>query len=322
LLPLLLILFSIPSYSMEYYVSTSPQASDNNPGTQQSPWATPQKAAKTAQAGDTVYFEDGNWVLSDRVRFGNKGTATSPITFKAKNRHLASIHLPPTLGGAGDALFSIGIWGGSSWLEEQEMYLVFDGLDLSGGKRHTIQASGGGQLVIKNSLIHGSGNDVIKINSAADFVLIENNEIYDSGLGETQVCSTTHTCNSDGIDITSSDNVTVRGNHIHDIASWGLYTKKGSEYTVIENNLIHDVYESGIGLGESQVTYNAIARNNILRGNFFMFRFTCANKSNNLIVYIERGYPYKFIPFRQNNNIQLHFRRLDNFPPDTHPIPH
>jgi len=266
--------FKIPAYlvgisclsaqAADYYVSTTNDASDNNPGTQNSPWASPQEATRTAIAGDTVNFEDGTWDLADIVRFKNKGTATNPIVFRSVNLHGAKLKLPNTVVGVGDALFSIGIFQSGKWQEEQEMYIVIDGLDLEGGRRHTIQATGGGQLTIKNCKIHHSGNDPIKINSAADYVLIENNEIYESGVGEEQICSETHACNSDGIDITSSDFVTVRGNHIHDIASWGIYTKKGSENTIIENNIIHDTYVGGIGLGESTVTYNAIARNNIL----------------------------------------------------------
>lgn len=252
----------MPAYSAVYYVSTSGSASDSNSGSQGSPWKTVNKAASTASAGDTVLFEDGIYNLTDSVRFTRQGTSTAPITYKSRNLHGAQIRLPYNTVGAGDGLFSIGIYS-SGWLENQEMYLVFDGFDISGGKRHTIQSAGGGQLVIKNNRLHESGNDAIKINSSANNVLIENNEIYNTGLAESN-CNVSHTCNSDGIDLTSSDNITVRGNHLHDIASWGLYTKKGSKNTIVENNLIHDVIEGGIGLGESTVTYNAIARNNIL----------------------------------------------------------
>ncbi len=251
----------LPAYSAVYYVSTGENASDSNSGTQESPWSTPQKAASTAIAGDTVMFEDGIYNLTKEVRFRNQGTSDAPIIFRSVNKHGAAIHVPTNLGGAGDALFSIGIYS-SGWLTDQEMYLIFDGLDLSGGSRHTIQSAGGGQLIIRNNIIHDSGNDTIKINSGANNVLIENNEIYNSGVEESN-CDV-NDCNSDGIDITSSDFVMVKRNHIHNIASWGLYTKKGSKNTIVENNLIHDVLEGGIGLGESTVTYNAIARNNIL----------------------------------------------------------
>ena len=251
----------IPAYSAVYYVSTSSGAKDSNSGTEGNPWATTAKAAQTAVAGDTVIFEDGFYnITSSNVRFANKGSSGSPIIFKSRNKHGAHIHKDVNL--TGDTMLSIGIYS-SGWVEDQDMYLVFDGFELSGSKRHAIQSAGGGQLTIKNCLIHDTGNDAIKINSHANNILIENNEIYNTGIAESN-CNVTHACNSDGIDITSSDNVTVRGNHLHDIASWGLYTKKGSHNSIIENNLIHDVLEGGIGLGESTVTYNAIARNNIL----------------------------------------------------------
>lgn len=42
-----------------YYVSTT--GSDSNVGSLASPWATPQKAFNTAEAGDTVFFRGGTW---------------------------------------------------------------------------------------------------------------------------------------------------------------------------------------------------------------------------------------------------------------------
>lgn len=255
---LVLTYMSVPAFCATYYVSTT--GYDGYIGSKEYPWLSPSKAAGVAVAGDIVLFEDGIYNIDGQIRFSKKGTSTSPITFKSVNKHGAVIQGPLTSGN-GEAFLSIGVYSGA-WLKHQEMYLVFDGLDLSGGLRHTIQSAGGGQLVIKNCKIHDSGNDPIKINSGADYVLIENNEIYNSGRNESN-CEV-NDCNSDGIDITSSDYVTVRNNHVHDIASWGIYTKKGSENSIIENNLIHDVLEGGIGLGESTVTYNAIARNNIL----------------------------------------------------------
>ena len=256
-------LFSlIPSFvdATTYYVD--PGGSNANLGTEELPWLTPQFAANIATAGDTVIFKNGVYVLDSTGswRLNRKGSAGAPIIFKAQNKHGAKI-AKDTVGD--DATIAIGVYNGASggWQEYQEMYIELDGFEITGGKMHGIQSAGSGQLVIKNCKIHDTGQDSIKINSGADYLLIENNEIFNSGIVDPCVNGA---CNSDGIDVTSSDFVTIRDNHIHDILSWGMYVKKGAEYAIIERNKIHDIGYGGIGIGESTVAYNSIARNNIL----------------------------------------------------------
>lgn len=219
-----------------------------------------QDIANSLKPGDEMVFKDGLYTLANSFRIAVKGTKEKPIIFRAQKKHQARIFLP--LEAKGDATVAIGIFSGK-WNRNQEMFVVIEGFDISGGKQHGIQSAGGGHLTIRNNRIHDTGFDAVKINSGADFTTIEFNEIFNTGLLDS--CpSNSENCNSEGIDITSSDNVHVLNNHVHDIKAWGIYTKKGSKNNIIEKNLIHDVIESGIGLGESTVTYNSIAKNNIL----------------------------------------------------------
>lgn len=74
-----------PYTPVTYYVDQNhPNASDNNPGTEDLPWRTIQKAADTVWAGDTVMVKSG--MYPERISF-SKGTRGAPgqvITFKAQ----------------------------------------------------------------------------------------------------------------------------------------------------------------------------------------------------------------------------------------------
>ncbi len=242
-----------------YYVD--PSGSDANEGTKLSPWRTAVFAMEHVSAGDTVIFNDGIYEVSaDNNIRPTQGLEGAWITFKAATKHGAKIYKARE---GKDAVISVGIWSDSGWLEDQDFYLIFDGLEIVGGKRHCFQITGANHIIIKNCKIHDSGNDTIKINHGSNYVTIENCEIFNTGL-EDPCGGIGEGCNSDGIDVTSSDYITIRNNYIHDIMSWGLYLKKGSRFGLVEKNFISDCGEGGIGLGESTVCYDSIAKNNIL----------------------------------------------------------
>jgi hypothetical protein len=73
-----------PYTPVTYYVDQNhPDASDSNPGTENLPWLTIQKAADTVWAGDTVVVKSG--MYPERISFSN-GTRGAPgqvITFKS-----------------------------------------------------------------------------------------------------------------------------------------------------------------------------------------------------------------------------------------------
>jgi hypothetical protein len=76
-----------PYNPMTYYVDQNhPYASDNNPGTEDLPWQTIQKAADTVWAGDTVIVKSGTY--PERIRFssGTRGAPGQLISFIAQPR--------------------------------------------------------------------------------------------------------------------------------------------------------------------------------------------------------------------------------------------
>lgn len=75
--------FTTISFATNYYVDRNhPSASDNNPGTLNSPWLTIQHAAETVAAGDTVFVRAGTY--NEHVYLEQDGnTANGYIVFSA-----------------------------------------------------------------------------------------------------------------------------------------------------------------------------------------------------------------------------------------------
>jgi len=210
-----------------------------------------QLAIDAAGPGDTVLIYDGTYQLSSALR-----VRSGPLTIKSVNQYGARIIAPTTNSNIPQAMFVCN-WD-SGHCTDTDFDLVVDGIDISGGYTYTIQITTATDVVIKNSKIHGPGREGFKINGDeghSNRVVVEDCEIYDTGLRDPS--------NAEGLDITSSYNITVRNNHVHDIATCGMYAKKDSRDILFENNLIEDA-DCGIGLGQSSACTDCTARNNVI----------------------------------------------------------
>jgi hypothetical protein len=67
----------------------APGASDTNPGTEQQPFKTVQRAADAARPGDTVYVMSGKY--NERVKVKTNGTEGKPIAFVAKPQRSVAV---------------------------------------------------------------------------------------------------------------------------------------------------------------------------------------------------------------------------------------
>jgi parallel beta-helix repeat protein len=80
----LFLFISLIAHSTTYYVA--PWGNDYNPGTFEKPWATWQKAIRTARSGETVYFRGGIYYATSTQSCvppanGHNGTKTAPICY-------------------------------------------------------------------------------------------------------------------------------------------------------------------------------------------------------------------------------------------------
>ena len=66
-----------------------PGAADTNPGTEEQPFKTVQRAADTARPGDTIYVMAGKY--DERVKVKAGGTEGKPVAFVAMPRHAATV---------------------------------------------------------------------------------------------------------------------------------------------------------------------------------------------------------------------------------------
>jgi len=108
-----------------YYVDQNhPQASDENPGTEDLPWKTLKKACNTVEAGDTVIVKAGRYFEPNPetalwycvMNVAKSGTSDNPIIFKSHPLHAAVVVSN----------------GWPAWAIYQKEYIIVDGFKIEG----------------------------------------------------------------------------------------------------------------------------------------------------------------------------------------------
>jgi parallel beta-helix repeat protein len=271
---LLLLLVHSPASATTYYVAKN--GSDSNPGTEDNPWRTIQKAANTLQSGDTVLIRQG--VYQEKVRPGRSGTEGNYITYRSLDSEEVVIDAQ---NGVRDACIRV----------EGMKYLQFVGLRLTGasgtsGLRAGFHASDeSGHLVLDNItacnnrfgiLIHGKYTPVSHVtirnctitgNTGHGIFLYR--RVYDTGVGpKNHVFSNAGEEYTFGIEIGTDypgnqvdgardvvvfDNeidhngvqgirtwnamrVLIKNNYLHHNGATGIQLENGSEDMVVEDN--------------------------------------------------------------------------------------
>ena len=206
----------------------SPSGSDSNPGTLSAPWQTPQKAANSATAGQTVCFRGGSYpqtVTSGyQQTFNNSGSSGNPIVFTNYPGEIAVIQGSTRINGS---------------------YLTFRGTPQSAGSCDAINHCG---LIFEGS--QGYNVDGIDIccatTSNPNFVVFDHVEIrqatYHAGIYE-------EGCNNSIIGSYVHDNGAFNANRSEDNGIYWSVTPGGcSNGGLIANNLVENNFSKGIQL--------------------------------------------------------------------------
>lgn len=199
-----------------YFVS--PRGSDMNPGTEDKPWKTMAKAARLAQRGNTVIFEDGDYFEFSPAVFKQGGTADERIVFKARNKHKAVIqfrNLPSHKV----------ILTGTPYITLQDFEMTQDQRGTNTADIFIQVLEGSDHVHIVGNKIHNAYEEGVKGYLVSDY-LVDGNIIYDMG--------------HEGIDFVNVQSSTIRNNEIYDVGRVGVLAKGGSSDIEVYNNYIHN----------------------------------------------------------------------------------
>lgn len=235
-----------------YYVDQDhPAASDENPGTEDLPWMTIQKAADTVDPGDIVYVKTG--VYDERVLINRGGTSVAKITFAAIPRR--SVRVLHGFNISADAIrlegfditHDVGGWlGGGIWMGGHEVELVDNYIHNVPGGGITVSWAGDGgweNVYIANNYIYGCNKGISGI--SGDGWLVENNEI------ERLIRPASNGEDADYMRFFGTNHV-IRGNYFHGTLPEEIGTSHVDCFQTYDNNdsYAHNIlFEHNICLG-------------------------------------------------------------------------
>ncbi|MCC7293252.1 MAG: right-handed parallel beta-helix repeat-containing protein [Phycisphaerales bacterium] len=288
-----------------YYVDVNhPNASDENPGTEDQPFRTIQRAADIVSPGDTTNIKPGVYTRPQGrnrvVEIQRGGTETAPITF-------AGI-------GEGEVLLDNGFAGDWALYVNARFqpvdHVVIRGFTMTGGLSGGVYVRNSNGTVVERcravdnrgiGIFIGAGGahqtvqrcevarnyNGLKVGDNSEGsqprrVTVQHNHCHDNANPD-------QPGNSDGIQCLGDGNVysIVRGNVVHDNSDDGIDVGQGAEFTLIERNVVYNHVDpdgdgSGIKIGTHEsylppgggqlVRYNVLFNNKLrhfdLAGNY------------------------------------------------------
>jgi hypothetical protein len=197
----------------EYYLATT--GSDSNAGTMDAPWATLQKAASTAAAGDTVWIRGGTYMVTTPassgagVNFSKSGTSSANINFFAyQDEHPKFDFTNLQISTTG---YTMGFVVTGSYLHFKGLEICCVPMNMYSNNGISTSGSAGHDTFELLDMHHNSGNGIFIGNKSGGGHLVLNCDAHDnydatSNQGQGQ--------NADGFGVhyqTSGDTTIVRG---------------------------------------------------------------------------------------------------------------
>jgi len=213
-----------------YYVDgENPICSDDNAGSEASPWCTIQKAADTMKAEDTVYVKAGTY--DESVVIETDGTSGKPITY----------HAYP-----GDEVIVNATGFNYGFSLDHADYIVIDGFKITGANKDAIYLDHSNHNIITNNTAYNNARGIYldkSINNSLTLHNLSNNDY--------------------GIYLDHSINTTIKGNIINN-NTHGIGID-GDNNQILENDILNNSASeaSGIHLTAS-ASGNVIHFNNIV----------------------------------------------------------
>lgn len=221
-------------YSGPFYVSKS--GDDSNPGTEEEPWETIQKAANTLTAGQTVYIKEGTY--NERVVLKHSGTSDGYITFT---------NYP------GDQVIidGAGIDWGFDWETllnvNSKHYIHINGIRVINSRWAGIGCeadfNGAQNVIVSNCSTYNTQASGIAFYNAA-YITVDGNTV--------EKACTAHG-SQEGISISNVYTFTISNNQVFDITNSvegaggeAIDAKNGSSNGRIFNNTVYDIAKIGI----------------------------------------------------------------------------
>ena len=212
-----------------YYVATDGR--DGNPGTEQWPWRTVQRAADTLTAGETVYIKEGTY--NERIWVQNSGMPGNFITFAAYPGHTV------TIDGKGIRFDWYGLFN-----VKDKSYIKVSGLRVINSSYFGIYVGGNSNnIIIEKNYTYNTASSGITAWRGPETVncsdiIISGNEIELAVNGKQQEC----------ISLSGIDRFEVRYNYVHHGSPTqtkggeGIDTKDGCSNGKVYGNCVYRTY--------------------------------------------------------------------------------
>lgn len=237
----------------DLYVSTS--GSDSNNGSQSSPFATIQKAADTATAGNTVHVLPGTY--TGKVANTKSGTAAAPITFISDTKWGAKIKVTGSGGSKGYIFRNDGSYVHLIGFDISSTG-VSDGVTLNGS--HNL-AQGNHVHDMTNITCSGSPGGSGLGDDTGSNNIYDGNVVNNIGDGYPSKCDYVH-----GIYIDDAGDI-VENNIAYNNVGNGIYINHETGPVTFMNNTSFANAEYGFGVNGTQAVSGFVIANNISMNN-------------------------------------------------------